>query len=124
MIPFIENYKEFYGVERICRTLNISASTYYAARSRPLSARGRRDTELLVAIRRVYDESGQTFGARRVWTVLREQGVEVARCTVERLMRRAGMSGASGAPGLRRAPVGWGTVRPELGPSQRTEAIP
>ncbi|MFJ9742836.1 IS3 family transposase [Streptomyces sp. NPDC101166] len=123
MIRFIEDHKELYGVERICRTLNISPSTYYAARSRPLSARGRRDAELLVVIRRVHDESGRTFGARRVWTVLREQGVDVARCTVERLMRQAGMSGASGSPNLRRTLADRETFRSELRPSQRTEAI-
>lgn len=55
-----------------------------------------------MAIERIHQESGRTFGARRVWARLREEGIEVARCTVERLMRQSGLLGASGAPGLRK----------------------
>ncbi|MFG2881465.1 IS3 family transposase [Streptomyces sp. NPDC048297] len=114
MIRFIEDHKEVWGAEGICRTLNVSPSTYYAARSRPLSARGRRDAELTERIKRVHEESGGTFGARRVWAELRDQGVEVARCTVERLMRKTGLSGVSGAPALRRdCPVAGEASRTE-----------
>ncbi|MFF2546266.1 IS3 family transposase [Kitasatospora sp. NPDC058063] len=55
----------------------------------------------MVQILRVYEQSEGTFGARRVWDQLRGQGIDIARCTVERLMRQAGLAGASGAPGLR-----------------------
>ncbi|MFD0277664.1 IS3 family transposase [Kitasatospora sp. NPDC127111] len=61
-----------------------------------------RDAELLAEIRRAYEESNRTFGARRVWTQLRGEGLDVARCTVERLMREWGLTGASGAAGFRR----------------------
>jgi putative transposase len=89
-------HRASFGVERICRTLQIPPSTYYAAKARPMSARARRDTELLADIRRVYDTSGGSFGARRVWQELLGEGIDVARCTVERLMRAAGLAGVSG----------------------------
>jgi len=76
--------------------LQIPPSTYYAAKSRPLSARARRDAELLADIRRVHDASNGSLGARRVWQELRNEGIDVARCTVERLMRAAGLAGVSG----------------------------
>ncbi|MER7757714.1 IS3 family transposase [Kitasatospora sp. NPDC097643] len=69
-----------------------------------------RDAELLDRIRRAYEESNRTFGARRVWTQLRREGVDVARCTVERLMRESGLAGASGAAGFRRR-----NLRPSAG---------
>ncbi|MEU6236661.1 IS3 family transposase [Kitasatospora sp. NPDC047058] len=62
--------------------------------------------ELLAEIRRAYEGSNRTFGARRVWTQLRGEGVEVARCTVERLMREWGLTGAGGAAGFRRRNLG------------------
>ncbi|MQS11146.1 IS3 family transposase [Streptomyces kaniharaensis] len=105
MIRFVEAHRKPHGVERICRILRIPPSTYYAARSRTASARALRDAELLAEIRRIHEESNHTFGARRVWTRLRAENVDVARCTVERLMREAGLTGAGGASGhrLRRA---------------------
>ncbi|GAB1644035.1 IS3 family transposase [Krasilnikovia sp. MM14-A1259] len=96
-VRFIESHRDTYGVERICRTLRIPPSTYYAARSRPPSARSQRDAELLAEILRIHRDSAGRFGARRVWSRLLEQGHDVARCTVERLMRRAGLTGTSGS---------------------------
>lgn len=58
--------------------------------------RQRRDAELLILIQKVYTVSARTFGARRIWRELNEQGVPVARSTVERLMRSAELSGRSG----------------------------
>ena len=71
----------------------ISASTYYAARKRPPSARARRDAALLAQIKRVYKDSGEVYGARKVWLQLHRDGIPAARCTVERLMRRARLAG-------------------------------
>src|SRR4029434_1974929 len=53
----------------------------------------RRDAELSQKIRRVYDENFQVYGARKIWRQLGREGVAVARCTVERLMRRLGLQG-------------------------------
>jgi putative transposase len=54
-----------------------------------------RDEELLPLIRAAWEEKGKRlYGARKVWKQLRREGVDVARCTVERLMRAEGMMGA------------------------------
>jgi len=95
MSVFIDDHKARFGVEPICRALQIAPSTYYAVktRQREPSARAQRDAELVVEIRRVYEQSKGLYGARKVWWQLRLDGIEVARCTVERLMRQAGLEG-------------------------------
>jgi putative transposase len=82
-----------WGVEPICAVLPIAPQTYYAAKSRPLSRRAVRDAELKVDIRRVYDANLQVYGADKIWDQLNKDGVAVARCTVERLMREMGLQG-------------------------------
>jgi putative transposase len=77
----------------------IAPSTYYAAKTRPASARSVRDTEITAAITRVHEENYGVYGIRKVWAHLgREGGVggrPVARCTVARLMKAAGLRGIS-----------------------------
>ena len=94
MTTFIEDHRKEFGVEPICTVLPIAPSTYYAARSRPPSARASRDAELRREIQRVYDANYRVYGPRKVWRQLRREGFAVARCTVERLMRQAGLQGA------------------------------
>jgi putative transposase len=74
--------------------LQVAPSTYYAATSRPPSARSVRDEELKVEIMRVFDGNFGVHGARKVWRQLRREGTMVARCTVERLMAELGIRGA------------------------------
>jgi len=93
MTAFIGERKEEFGVEPICAMLPIAPSTYYAALSRPPSARQLRDEELKREITRVYGENFSVYGARKVWRQLRREGTVVARCTVERLMRALGLRG-------------------------------
>jgi putative transposase len=93
-VRFIREYRERWGVEPICRVLQIAPSSYYAASSRPVSARRRRDQVLHGAIRRVWDEHRQVYGADKVWAQLKREGTTVARCTVERLMHQLGLRGA------------------------------
>jgi putative transposase len=71
----------------------IAPSTYYAARSRPASARAVRDEQLTGEIRRVHAANYGVYGARKVWRQLHREGHQVARCTVERLMRAEGLAG-------------------------------
>jgi transposase InsO family protein len=99
MIAFVDDHRGVHGVEPICRHLPIAPSTYHAhvaARCDPLkrSARAKRDAELRVEIARVHAENFGVYGARKVWRQLGREGVEVARCTVERLMRAMGLQGA------------------------------
>ncbi len=88
------------GVEPICRVLRqaglqIAPSTYYEVKGRQRSARARRDEELIPLITKIYHENYQVYGARKIWRELGRQGHQVARCTVERLMRRTGLRGVS-----------------------------
>jgi putative transposase len=88
-----------WGVEPICAVLSghglkIAPSTYYEVLARVPSARARRDEDLLEHIRRVYRDNFAVYGARKVWLALNREGIAVARCTVERLMRTAGLVGA------------------------------
>ncbi|MEX5636539.1 IS3 family transposase [Parafrankia sp. FMc2] len=95
VVAFIDQHKEdLGGVEPICDVLQVAPSSYYAAKKRPPSARSLRDAELLVEITRVWKENYEVYGARKVWRVLNREGITVARCTVERLMRAAGLTGA------------------------------
>jgi putative transposase len=96
---FIDEHRARCGVEPICSALQVAPSAYrrYAARQRNpalLPARARRDAILLPQVQRVYDQNLQVYGADKVWRQLRREGTAVARCTVERLMRLCGLSGA------------------------------
>jgi putative transposase len=92
-VRFITEHKARWGVEPICRVLQLAPSSYYAAGRRPPSARQQRDAQLQAAIRRVWDEHHQVYGADKVWAQLNREGTRVARCTVERLMRGLGLRG-------------------------------
>ncbi|WP_152628399.1 IS3 family transposase [Streptacidiphilus neutrinimicus] len=81
------------GVDPVCRVLELSPSTYFARKQRPKSARRLRDEELIPLVTAAEEDSGRTYGARRVTRVLIRAGHSVARCTVERLMRELGIEG-------------------------------
>ena len=98
MGSFIDDHREGYGVEPICAVLPIAPSTYYEYKARErdptrLPERARRDGVLSEEIRRVWRENRRIYGARKVWRQLNREGIPVARCTVERLMRRMGVVG-------------------------------
>ena len=92
-MTFITAHRARWGVEPICRALQIAPSSYYAAVQRPVSARQQRDAWLKVAIRRVWTDQRRVYGADKVWAQLNREGIPVARCTVERLMRALGLRG-------------------------------
>jgi len=99
MVAFIDDHREDYGVEPICKVLPIAPSTYYAHKAREAdpalrSARAQRDEQLRVEIQRVWDANFKVYGVRKVWRQLRREGFAVARCTVARLMREMGLRGA------------------------------
>jgi putative transposase len=97
----IDENRDMFGVAPMIDALSengfkIASSTYYAARSRPPSARSQRDAELVVKIREAFldpKRGGGVSGARRIWRLLNADGITVARCTVERLMRQEGLAG-------------------------------
>jgi putative transposase len=118
MIAYIDRHRAEFGVEPICRVLSeagarIAPSTYYAARRRPRSARAVRDEQLKSHVRRVHAENFSVYGADKVWRQLGREGIRVARCTVERLMRELGLAGAvRGRPKTRRTTVPQLVARP------------
>ena len=100
MISFIDEHRVEHGVEPICRQLPIAPSTYYEHKAREddperLPDRTRRDSALEIDIQRVWEENFEVYGARKVWRQLNRECIEVARCTVERLMKRLGIQGVT-----------------------------
>jgi putative transposase len=98
MMAFIDAHREEYGVEPICAQLPIAPSTYYEHKARETDPRRvpervRRDVGLSRSIRRVWEENFRAYGVRKVWRQLKREHISVARCTVERLMRRESMRG-------------------------------
>ena len=98
MIAFIEDHRSVYGVEPICRVLPIAPSTFYAGAAiardpERASDRAKRDVLDKTEIKRTFDASGGRYGVRKVWHALRREGKDIARCTVERLMKAMGIQG-------------------------------
>jgi transposase InsO family protein len=99
MVAFIDEHRDEYGVEPICDVLPIAPSTYYEHRARAEDPdrrpdREKRDEDLRPKIERVWNDNHAVYGADKVWRQLVREKVEVARCTVERLMRGMGIQGA------------------------------
>jgi putative transposase len=92
---FVDEHRDRFGVEPICRALQIAPSTYWAHRQRQRrpACRTLSDERLLVEIRRVHEQSRGLYGARKVFWQLRREGIPAPRCTVERLMKRHGLRG-------------------------------
>jgi transposase InsO family protein len=98
MVRFIDEHRAKFGVEPICAVLPIAPSVYYEQRARQREPdrcppRVRRDHELCEHIRRVWQANREVYGVRKVWQQLRREGHAVARCTVQRLMRKLGLRG-------------------------------
>jgi putative transposase len=94
MTTFIDEHRHRWGIEPICRVLPIASSTYYAFKARPTSQRALRDEEFKAEVLRVWKVNFRVYGADKVWAQLNREGIAVARCTVERLMRELGIRGA------------------------------
>ncbi len=98
MIAFIDDHREVHGVEPICRVLPIAPSTYHVHAARQadpakLPPRAKSDAVLMIEIRRVFEANFCVYGVRKVWRQLGREGIDIARCTVARLMRIMGLRG-------------------------------
>jgi putative transposase len=121
IVDYIDAHKDEFGVEPVCAVLKdagvqIAPSTYYAHRTRPPSARSVSDAATTRAIERIHVDNFGVYGARKVHAQLRRQGHPVARCTVARLMRAAGLRGITRAKGPR-------TTVPSSGPDTRRDLV-
>jgi putative transposase len=90
---FIDAYRDRFGVEPICRALQVAPSVYYAHKARPPSARAVADEQLKVEVKRVWDDNFQVYGAEKLWRQLGREGIAVGRDRVARLMRQLGVRG-------------------------------
>jgi putative transposase len=93
-VSFINQNKERFGVEPICQTLEVAPSTYYAAASRPASARRRRDEELKAEISRIHRDNFDVYGVEKVWKQLKREGIACGRDRADRLMAELELVGA------------------------------
>ena len=98
MVEFIDDHKHKYGIELICRVLPIAPSTYH--REKYLAnnlvkryLRSQHDDFYISEIRRIWQDSKCRYGIRKIWQQMKADGLKVARCTVERLMRQHGLQG-------------------------------
>ncbi len=120
IVAYIDEHRERLGVEPICRVLTgagvqVAPSTYYAAKTRPPSARSHSDVATSGLIRKLHTDNYGVYGARKVDAELHRQGHPVARCIVQRLMRQADLRGISRAKGPRTTVPGSGPdTRPDL----------
>jgi transposase InsO family protein len=104
---FIDSYRGRFGVESICRALDVSVSAYYERATGRRSARSLEDERLLERIRELHAANYHAYGYRRMWKALLRSGEGVPRCRVQRLMREHGLQGAKrrGRP--------WRTTTPD-----------
>jgi putative transposase len=90
---YVEERRDVFGVEPVCRVLGVPVSTYYARRSRKPSRRARADRELVKEIYAARDGYRRVYGVRKTWKELKRREVEIGRDRVARLMRQEGLEG-------------------------------
>jgi putative transposase len=118
MIRFIDEHKDRFGVEPICRVLSdtaagfLSDAGYYAAKNRPPSARALRDEQLKAVIAEVHAENYGVYGVRKMHAALRRRGEQVGRDQVARLMRELGLAGVRRGTIMRTTIAEPGAQRP------------
>ena len=112
MVSLIDAHREEFGVEPICAQLPIAPSTYYGAKSRPLSARSRRDVAMIALLVALWTANYRVYGAHKLWRAARRAGIDVGRDQVARLMRLAGIEGIRRRRRVRTTRPDSGAVRP------------
>ena len=112
MVSFIDENREDFGVEPICAQLPIAPSGYYGVKSRPPSARARRDATLVPQLVALWQANYRVYGAHKLWRAARRAGIDVGRDQVARLMRLAGIEGIRRRRRVRTTRPAEGAVRP------------
>ena len=95
MTTFIDEQRARWGVEPTCRTLQVAPSSYYAAKTRPPSARAVNDATLADIMTRVHRAHFGVYGVRKLWKALRRLNVDAGRDQVGRIMRSIGLQGVT-----------------------------
>ncbi len=117
MSRYVDEHRERFGVEPICRILGVSASAYYQRKTGVRSARGVEDERLLARIREVHGANYCAYGYRRTWKALTRAGEHAPRCQVQRLMRAHGIQGA------KRRGKPWRTTTPDPDARRRPDLV-
>ena len=117
MSAFIDQYRARFGVELICRTLQVSASAYYKRATGQRSARQIEDERLTARIRQIHEENYHCYGYRRMTVALARAGEHVGRDRVRRLMAQAGLAGA------KRRGKPWRTTIPDPGAQRAPDLL-
>jgi putative transposase len=114
---YIDAHRGRFGVEPICRTLDVSASAYYHRAASEPSARAVEDARLLGVITRLHSANYEAYGYRKMWKALGRAGETVGRDHLKRLMRQHGIQGAKrrGRP--------WRTTIPDAGAAARPDLV-
>ena len=112
MVSLIDAHREEFGVEPICAQLPIAPSTYYNVKSRPPSARSRRDVAMIPLLVALWVANYRVYGAHKLWKAARRAGIDVGRDQVARLMRLAGIEGTHRRRRVRTTRPAEGAVRP------------
>ena len=122
MIAYIDEYRDRFGVEPICRVLGasleggfITSRGYRLAKSRPASARSIRDRILIDELKKIHTKNYSVYGVRKMWHAVRRAGWDVGRDQVARLMRIGGIEGVRrGRAPITTRPVQEVDSRPDL----------
>ncbi len=95
MVDYIDAHRAEFGVEPICKALQVAPSTHYAAKSRPASARSLRDAMLIPILVAIWMTNYRVYGAHKLWKAARRAGHEIGRDQFARLMKVSGIEGVS-----------------------------
>ena len=117
MSAFIDEHRDRFGVEPICRVLGVSASAYYHRARGGRCARQLEDQRLIEVIRLTHKANYEAYGYRRTWKALLRAGERVPRCQVQRLMREHRIRGA------KRRGKPWRTTKPDPAAARRPDLV-
>jgi putative transposase len=97
IVDYIDEHRDEFGVEPICRVLQMAPSTYYAAKKRQLapSARAVRDAVMMQILMVLWVTNRKVYGAHKLWKAARCAGHDIGRDQVARLMHRLDIEGVS-----------------------------
>ena len=95
MVDYIDQHRDEFGVEPICKVLQVAPSTYYAAKRRQPSARARRDAVMMQVLMVLWVANRKVYGAHKLWKAARRAGHDIGRDQVARLMRELDIQGVS-----------------------------
>jgi len=120
-VAFVDDNRDDFGVEPICTVLRsagvqVAPSSYYAAKSRPSSARAQRDAVLGPILVQLWKNNYCAYGAHKLWKTARRAGHDVGRDQVGRLMRAAGIQGVRRGKRVR-------TTKPDPGAARHPDLV-